>query len=142
VTFSLDRFPIYQKLNRLLHEGEFDLQPECGDAILYQGQLYAVLAVHKNQIALVDDLARIPFHEEDILEVNDWKQEPTCLFIPKIENVLHMIFQKSGHYPIMTPGIQSGRDVWQITHPHSDRIIASSLQEALFLLAIHILEKK
>ena len=140
MTETLDLLPKYQRLYFLLKERGIDWDPETGEAVYYRGQAYIICAVRDNTLALLDDLADIPLTEEALLYVENWETDPTLIWIPRLEGLLRVIWERTSLHPIMTPGIEAARRVWQVLHPACDPIIARSLQEALLELAIRVLE--
>lgn len=140
MTESYDQLPLYQEFQRVCRSRGIRLDPEWGGWVLYQGQPMLVAAVEGRTLALVDDLAGIPLDARQVLYVEDWDENPACLFLPSLEFLLQFIYEQTDFYPVMTPGIQETRDVWQLTHPRSPSIVCSSLRDGLVELAARVLD--
>lgn len=133
--------PRFRLLTELCHARNFDLDPEFGDRVAYQGRAYVVAAAETTDLALIDEWCGIPLREDQIVYVNDWRDDPSCVFLPGIDLLLQMIRRISGIFPSFTPGIHKSREVWQISHPNADPIISRSLHEALLELTIRIISE-
>ncbi len=140
MTDFLELLPKFQFFNKLCSDRCIKLDPENGDTILFQGQRFTVIAAREKQLALIDEFTDIPIRPEDIQYIHNWDKHPHCYFIPGIEYLLEFVFTISSNYPVLTPGIETGRKVWQIKHPNVSPIVAIDLQEALLELCIRLLQ--
>ncbi len=141
MNIPVELYSLYRRLNVICQERGFSLEPEWGDIILYQGHLALVVAERGDKLAVIDDIGTFPINKNDVYSIENWKQESSCLMIPRVDQLVNIIAQKSSHFPVMTPGIEAAKEVWQITHPYSSNIITKSLEEALLTLAIRLLEE-
>ncbi|MGI6456641.1 MAG: hypothetical protein ACOX5R_13630 [bacterium] len=132
--------PKLERLKLLCSEHGITLDPECGHQVFYQGQVFHVLSAHGNHLALLDTLPAIPLDLNQIVYVEDWIQESSCLFIPRVEDVLQIIHDKTTLFPSMTPGIKATREVWQIRHPNGTTIVSGALLEGLIDLALAMIQ--
>lgn len=135
-----EHLPLYQRFHQACRSRGIRLEPEWGGWVLYQGRPWLIAAVEGPSLALVDDLAGIPLDERQILYVTSAEEDPACVFLPAVEFLLQFIFERTGFFPAMTPGIQAAREVWQLTHPHTPPIVCSSLRGGLVELAVRLVE--
>ncbi len=140
VTEIIELHPKIQEFNRRCAEREIRLAPEYGDRAVYQGHIYFVAAVSGDTLALLDDLAGAPLCDERIVYAEGWENDPACLFLPSLENLLLIVRQLSSVYPSMTPGVQDGREMWRVLHTGAPPFVTETLLEALLDLAIHLLK--
>jgi hypothetical protein len=132
----------YQALSRSCLQVGMDIDLEFGDQVSYQGKRYVVAAARGDRVALVDDYMSVPLNEEAIIYVTNWLDDPACVYLPSIEQLLEIIHERTNLYPTLVSGIKEIREVWQITHPNSQPIVAESLEEGLLELSIRVIENE
>lgn len=132
----------YQQFYELCRKQGISLDPEPGDRMLYQGQAFIVAAVEGDRLALVNDLTGVGLESSEVIAVQEWRDEMSCLLLPRIEQILELIKKQTSLYPMMTPGVKETKSVWQVSHPNSPPVVSSSLAMGLLALAIQILTNR
>lgn len=142
MTESYENLSLFKRLNELCLARGIVLDPEPGSRISFRGHPYVAAAAQDDALALLDDLCAIPLDPDRIVVVNAWENDPNCFFLPSLEQLLEIIYQRSSLYPIMTPGFKETRPVWQVSHPGAPPLVSKKLETGLLELAIRILEKE
>ncbi|MGC9326211.1 MAG: hypothetical protein ACP5I1_01125 [Candidatus Hinthialibacter sp.] len=135
-----ESLPYYKQFNRLCRERGIEIDLEAGDRVVYEGQAYVVAAAQENALALVDEWAEIPLEASAILYIHEWEADESCVFLPRLEQMLEVIRRQTGADPIMTPGVQKAKSVWRLSHPAAAPIVGDSLESGLLELAIRVLK--
>jgi len=134
--------PKLESLHALCHERGITLDPEPGSRMLYKGQVYYVIAAKGNALVLVDDFPSIPFDMNRVITIENWEEQENCLFVPSVEDLLHLIREATSLFPSMTPGVKKTREVWQVRHTEGSTVVTGSLREGLLDIAIEKLEER
>ncbi len=134
--------PKLKTLKALCGEKGIALDPEPGSRMLYQGQVYYVIAAKSNAVVLIDDFPSVPLDPNRTITIDDWEREENCLFVPSVEDLLHLIREATTLFPSMTPGVKKTREVWQVRHTEGTTVVTGSLREGLLDVAIQKLEEE
>lgn len=126
----------------LMKERGINWEPSFGERFWYCGQELYFFGLRNTTLYLLDDLPSVPFHESDLIQVENWEQDPTAAFLPTVETLLQTIHDRTTLYPVLIPGIEGGHEVWKVQHPYFDSTTADTLEEALLEMAIRVLEGK
>lgn len=141
---TLDIYELIPKLERLkilCAQHQITLDPETGQRMFYQGQIFTILSAQGNRLALTDDLPKIPFDASHVFYVEDWEEEESCYFLPRVEDLLQIIRDRTTLFPSMTPGVKITREVWQVRHGSGATVVSGSLLEGLLDMAIELLQE-
>lgn len=139
---SYERLAQYQRLQQLCRIRNIAWDFEPGDRMAFQGHEYIVAFVDCERLILFDDLTGLAPEPDRYIIVSDWENDPSCFFVPRMDQLLQIIEKITLVFPIMTPGVKETQSVWQVSHPNSPPIISSSLDTGLLELLIRILENQ
>ncbi len=117
------------------------IEPGC--EVVFQGQSFRVVAVRSGQLAVVDELIPLPIHETNIAYIQNWQEDDNCVIIPTIEMLLQIIFDTTGFFPTLIPGVEEAREVWKVQHPSAENpYIFKTPNDALLELAVYLLKRE
>ena len=134
-------FVKYQQLKELQLLKGLHVEPELGCRICWKGQVHTVIIVKGEDLLVADEW--IGFRkEEDLIRIQDWKNDSSCAYIPSIEELLEWIYTNSGNHPSMSPGVCHCKSAWQVKHAGGSVTMADDLNEALLDLLISLLSPK
>ena len=136
-----NKYVKYQQLKELLIVKKIDVELVLGSRILWKGQIHTVISAKNDTLIVTDEWIGYR-KEEDFIQIEDWKNDSHCSYIPPIEELLEWIFLVSGNYPSMTAGICHSKSAWQVKLPGQDTFISDDLDEALLDLIITLLSPK
>jgi hypothetical protein len=140
MTDLYELLPKYQRLNSLCKQHRIVLDPEFGSQMFYQGQSYIVAAARGSALALIDEIVSIPIDPTEVIYVDDWENDPACVFLPDLEEFLRILRDATSIFPTITPGVRATREAWQVQHPSADPVVCPSLREALLEISLSVLE--
>lgn len=138
MTESHELTVLFQQLQSLCRKNNIPLDPDYGSEMLCHGLPCVVIAVKDGAIAVVEEMTSMPVDPSEVTYIDEWEQNPACIFMPSVEELLYMMRMQTTLFPTLTPGVQSTREVWQLQHPRIEPVVASSLREVLVRAAIAI----
>lgn len=140
MTDLYELLPKYVRLKDLCIRHQIVLDPEYGSSMSFQGHTYIVAAARGSALALIDEIASIPIDPAEVIYVDDWENDPACVFLPDLEEMLRILRDATTVFPTITPGVRATREAWQVQHPNADPVVSPSLRQALLEISISVLE--
>ncbi len=134
--------PKYQRLATLCRAHSIPLDMERGQCVLFQGHVYLVLFEKNNSLTLVNEWVHPSASQDEVVVVDNWDRRSDLVCLLGIEGMLELIRSFTSIFPAMTPGVETGREVWQVRHPGCDPVVAGKLEEALVDLCIQLMEQE
>lgn len=139
----LERLDQYKKLKSLCNQQDIVIPTEPGCQAVYAGQIFSVIAIHPNQLAIIGEFVSIPVQEDAITHITNWQNDEELVIIPNTDMLLQIIFDATGFFPTLVPGVEEAREVWKVQHPTAEQpYIFKTPTAALLELALNLLELK
>lgn len=135
----LELLPKYRALCQTLAGRDEGFDIEAGSLIWHEGRLLRTLGSNGERVSAIDATMPPPYQPEDIITIENANDVEHCVYMPSIRELLDCLREQTGHFPALTPGVQTTREVWQAKHPDCEPVVASSLEEALVDLALQLL---
>lgn len=136
----LERLDQYKTLKSLCHQQEIVIPIEPGCQVVYAGQTFSVIAIRPNQLAVIGEFVSMPVQENSITYISNWQNDEELVIIPNTEMLLQLIFDTTGFFPTLVPGVEEAREVWKVQHPTAEQpYIFKTPTAALLELALHLL---
>lgn len=138
-----DNVDLCVKLNKLCQRLDVTIPVEPGCHVVFSGQSYSVISVRHDRLAVVDEFTPLPVQESSIVYITDWLNDDACVIVPGVEMLLQIIFDATGFFPTLIPGVEAAREVWKVQHPAAEQpYIFKTPNAALLELAVHLLQIK
>jgi hypothetical protein len=143
VSELLERLDQYKTLQSLCHQQDIVIPIEPGCQIVYSGQTYYVIAIRPDQLAMISEFTPLPVKETAIIYIPNWQSDEELVIIPNTDMLLQVIFDATGFFPTLVPGVEAAREVWKVQHPTAEQpYIFKTPTTALLELALHLLKIK